>query len=42
MNYQMTEHQKHFLNRNITYVDGLEQLELQAKYALSFWNFNKA
>lgn len=38
MNYGMDSHQKLFSRINVAYADGIEQLELQAKYALSFWN----
>lgn len=41
MNYSMPEHEEHFLNLDVSYIDGLEQLSLQAKYALSFWNLTK-
>lgn len=38
MNYAMASHQEHFSKLNVSYLDGFEQLELQAKYALTFWN----
>lgn len=41
MNYNMNHHQELFKSIDIAYSDGIEQLELQAKYALSFWNLNK-
>lgn len=42
MNYDMPEHHDLFRHLDVGYLDGLEQLYLQAKYALSFWNLNKA
>lgn len=41
MNYEMPEHQKLSEERNIEYLDGVEQLSIQAKYAISFWNHSK-
>jgi shikimate dehydrogenase len=38
MNYALEHHQARFENTNTRYQDGEEQLLLQAKYALSFWN----
>jgi shikimate dehydrogenase len=38
MNYSFSSHQKNFSQAQITYRDGLELLELQANFALSFWN----
>ena len=38
MNYLLPHHQKYFLNTPIVYQDGMELLELQAKYALKCWN----
>jgi len=40
MNYNLEQHCQLFQNTSIKYVDGIELLELQAKYALSFWNLN--
>lgn len=40
MNYDMSSHRELFSRVNVSYFDGLEQLELQAKYALSFWNLD--
>lgn len=36
-NYSYDPHIEYFCNLDIEYVDGLEMLRLQAKYALKFW-----
>lgn len=41
MNYNLEHHARAFAEAPAQYVDGIELLELQAKYALSFWNLNK-
>jgi shikimate dehydrogenase len=38
MNYALEHHKDKFSETSIRYQDGEEQLLLQAKYALSFWN----
>lgn len=38
MNYNLKHHQEYFTQNNMQYRDGIELLELQAKFALSFWN----
>ena len=38
LNYNLTAHEKLFQNKNITYIDGLSLLELQARHAVTFWN----
>lgn len=38
MNYALEKHIKHFASLNVEYIDGVQLLRLQAKYALSFWN----
>lgn len=38
MNYKLDHHTELFKKTSIQYSDGMEQLHLQAKYALSFWN----
>lgn len=38
LNYSMPEHVQHFHTMGVKYIDGIELLRLQAKYALSFWN----
>ncbi len=38
MNYDLKAHENLFGHTDVEYKDGLYQLELQAKYALSFWN----
>lgn len=38
LNYAMPKHLKLFHGTDVKYIDGIELLELQAKYALSFWN----
>lgn len=41
LNYALDKHVEHFKLINIEYIDGLELLELQAKYALRFWNLKE-
>ena len=41
LNYSHHEQESKFNQSKITYIDGLELLELQAKYAVSFWNLDK-
>lgn len=38
LNYSFKEHKDFFSKQNFQYIDGLELLELQAQYALSYWN----
>ena len=38
MNYNLKHHKEYFTQNNLHYQDGIELLELQAKFALSFWN----
>lgn len=38
MNYNLDHHVQLFKNTDCQYIDGMGLLELQAKYALSFWN----
>lgn len=38
LNYNMPRHLQIFQSQNLTYIDGLSLLELQARYALRFWN----
>lgn len=38
MNYNLRHHQEYFTQNKMQYRDGIELLELQAKFALSFWN----
>ena len=40
MNYGLEKHSEYFKNTGVTYTDGSELLELQAKYALNYWNLN--
>lgn len=40
LNYNMPEHQSFFQSIKVPYIDGMSLLELQAKFALSFWNNN--
>ncbi len=41
LNYNFEPHRQLFKNTAVRYQDGLEMLELQAKYALSFWNLER-
>ena len=38
-NYDFYPHEEYFSKSNVNYIDGFEMLMLQAKYAVSFWNF---
>jgi len=41
LNYQMPDHQELSSINEIDYIDGLELLNLQAKFALSFWGISQ-
>lgn len=40
MNYTLSHHIEYFKNSEVLYQDGMELLELQAKYAIKLWNLN--
>lgn len=39
MNYNMNTHKDYFKSSGVNYSDGLEQLRLQASFAIDFWGF---
>tara|TARA_Y100001970_G_C14191289_1_gene835539 strand:+ start:1080 stop:1775 length:696 start_codon:yes stop_codon:yes gene_type:complete len=41
LNYSFKPHKELFLSKTCEYIDGLELLNLQAKYALSIWGIKK-